>query len=360
MALTVSELLKVTGGKLANDSELGGDVLARAVDKPAPLLGSVASNISFFFSKEYQMELLRAAPGVLVTGDLFVAPMKQAGLPLWKKTAVIACADPYLAMAKVSERFAEEWSHGAHLKRPTVGAVHPSAVVSKDAQVDRTATIGAHCVIESGARISAGTVLYPGCYVGRGVAIGEDCVLFPHVSIYEDCQVGNRVRLHSGVVVGADGFGYAPRTEAGQVVEHLKIYHLGRVVIGDDVEVGANTCIDRGTLGETVIERMAKIDNLVQVAHNCHVGEGAILCGEVGMAGSSSVGKFAYVGGAAAISNKVKVGDRAQVGAMSGLTKDVPAGEVAIGYPQRSGREFYRVHALLNKLLDERSKKGKA
>jgi UDP-3-O-[3-hydroxymyristoyl] glucosamine N-acyltransferase len=133
---------------------------------------------------------------------------------------------------------------------------------------------------------------------------------------------------------------------------------VGRVIIGDDVEIGANTCVDRGTLGDTRIDRGAKVDNLVQVGHNAHLAEGAVICGKVGLAGSASVGRFAYVGGLAGISNQVHVGDGAKVGALSLITKDVPPGESAAGNPQREGREFFKIQALLSKLLRERQRKG--
>ena len=203
-----------------------------------------------------------------------------------------------------------------------------------------------------------GTVLYPGCYVGPGSKIGEGCAFFPNVVLYEWTQIGNRVRLHANVVVGADGFGYAPRFDNGQIVSQQKIHHLGKVVIGDEVEVGAATTIDRGTISDTRIDRGAKIDNNVQIGHNVQIGEGSIICGNAALAGSSSLGKFVYIAGLAAVGNQIHVGDFSRVGAGTLVGKDVPPGKEVIGYPHRDPKDFYKIHALLNQMLRQRRAKS--
>jgi UDP-3-O-[3-hydroxymyristoyl] glucosamine N-acyltransferase len=158
-------------------------------------------------------------------------------------------------------------------------------------------------------------------------------------------------------VIGSDGFGYAPKKQGSQVTGHQKIYHLGRVVVGDDVEMGANCCVDRSTLGETRIEKNSKLDNLVHLGHNSYLGEGAVICGGTCLAGNARVGKYAYVGGLTGIGNHVHVGDGATVGALTMVTKDVQAGGTAVGNPQRDRREHFRAHALLSRLLEERRSK---
>jgi UDP-3-O-[3-hydroxymyristoyl] glucosamine N-acyltransferase len=214
-------------------------------------------------------------------------------------------------------------------------------------------------VIQERAQIGAGTVLYAGCFIGPSVKIGKNSVLFPRVSVYEWTILGDRVRLHAGVVLGSDGFGYAPKIIDGQVRGHQKIFHLGRVVVGDDVEIGANSCVDRGTMGDTVIANNVKLDNLVHVGHNSQLDEGAVICGGTCLAGRASVGRYAYVGGLTGITNAVRVGDGAKVGALSLVTKDVPPGGTAVGNPQREHREHFKVHALLNKLsLENKHAKG--
>jgi UDP-3-O-[3-hydroxymyristoyl] glucosamine N-acyltransferase LpxD len=307
-------------------------------------------------------ELGSANPGILITGEDFLTPLRDAALPFWKTTAVIACRDPYLALAQLSELFAKKLSTVAHAPASDQASlpspeIHPTAVVAPSAQLGAGVKIGPYCVIEDHVKIGANSVLYAGCYVGPSCVIGESSVLFPRVILYEWTEVGSRVRIHAGSVLGSDGFGYAPQVEEGQVRGHQKIYHLGRVVLENDVEIGANSCVDRGTFGETRIGKYSKLDNLVHVGHNSRLDEGAVICGGTCLAGNASVGKYAYVGGLTGIGNHVHVGDRAQVGALTMVTKDVAPGETVVGNPQRNSKEHFRAHALLSKLLAERRSK---
>jgi UDP-3-O-[3-hydroxymyristoyl] glucosamine N-acyltransferase len=229
--------------------------------------------------------------------------------------------------------------------------LHPSAVVDPTAKIESGVRVGPLCVIEKGAVIARGTHLVSHVFVGQDSSLGEGSVLFPQVTIYRNVKIGARARIHSGTVIGADGFGYAPRIENGKPVGHRKIHHLGGVVIGDDVEIGANSCVDRGTFGDTRIGSHAKIDNLVQIGHNCTVGEGAVLCGSSGMAGSGSVGRFVYVGGGAGIGNQVQVGDYAKIGAYTLVSKSVEAGSEVAGNPMRSLRDTLRLQAKLSRMI---------
>ena len=345
------------GAELANRAELGASESQIRVDLPAPLALSKPANIAFFFSREFESELPSAAPGILITKASFVKPLKEAGLGLWKTSAVVSCANPHLAMALISQKFAPGFSTVAHGERKP-RAIHSTAVVSPAAEIGEGVQVGAYCVIEEGAKVGANSILYPHVYVGPGAAVGEACVFFPGVAIYEWVRIGNRVRIHANSTIGSDGFGYAVRTEDGKPSGHEKIYHLGRVIIGDDVEIGANTCVDRGTWGDTVISRMAKLDNQVHVAHNAYVDEGGILCGCVGLSGGAKVGKYAYVGGMAGLANNVVVGDGAKVAGMTLVSKDVPPGTTAVGNPQRDHREFFRMHAMLSRMLAEKRGAG--
>ncbi len=356
---SVNEILEWTGGQVVNSADLESGLDQIRVDSISRLERSQNSHLAFFFSKSFQNELASAHPGVLITGDPFVKPLKAAGLPFWRKCAVISCTDPYYSMAVLSQKFAEDRSTVAHLKtlKNLETRVHPTAVVAASVELGPGVEIGPHCVLEEGVSIGARTVIYPGCTLGPNARVGEDCVLFPRVTLYEWTKVGNRVRLHSGVVLGGDGFGYAPKMVEGKVVGHQKIYHLGNVVIGDDVEIGANSTVDRGTFGETKIASQVKIDNLVQVGHNASVDTGAIICGGTCLAGNASVGKFAYVAGMVGIINHVHVGDGAKVGACSLVSRDIGPGETAVGNPIRDHRAHFRIHAMLNKSLAERRKK---
>lgn len=358
---TVEDLVQITGGRLVNGDALGAKRAEIRIGKPAALNQSKPDNIAYFFSKEYKDQLLSARPGVLITGEPFVLPLQQSGLPLWNEAAVIACADPYFAMALLSERLAIGASASApDLARSREKKVHPRAVVHETAELGEGVEIGPNVVVEQGARIGARSKIMAGSTIGPGVVIGEECLVFPNVSIYEWVQIGNRVRIHSGAVIGADGFGYAPKLSGKEVIGQQKIYHLGRVVIGECVEIGANSCIDRGTIGDTVIEPHAKIDNQVQIAHNAHVGEGAIICGGTALAGRARVGRFAYIGGLTGITNAVEVGDGAKVGAVSLVTKNVAPGSTAVGNPQREHREHFKAHAVLSRLVSGKKSKSKA
>lgn len=359
-SFTPNEVAQWVGGQIANLAVLGSRVDQIRIERPSELGVSQPNHIAFFFSRSYQAELLKAAPGILITGEPFVAPLEASGLPLWKNSAVIDCPDPYVAMAVISKHLAPGLSGTAFVGRsPGKTTFHPTSVVDPDAEIAEGVFIGPHCVVEAGVKIGRGSRLMAGCFVGEHSKIGEDTVLFPHVTLYEFTVIGDRVRLHAGVVIGADGFGYAPRREGKQVVSHEKIYHLGRVVIGNDVEIGANSCVDRGTIGDTVIKDMAKIDDLVMIGHNCRLDTGAVICGNAGLAGRAKIGKFAYVGGGAGVGNDVEVGDGAMLGGHAVVSSDVEAGAGVLGSPARESRQHYRIQAMLNKMLAEREKRRK-
>jgi UDP-3-O-[3-hydroxymyristoyl] glucosamine N-acyltransferase len=220
--------------------------------------------------------------------------------------------------------------------------IHPSAVISPDATVDSTASIGPLCVVDAGAQVGSGTSLLAQVHVGRDVRIGSDCRLFPQVTLRDGIRLGDRVVVHSGAVIGADGFGYA-RDGA----RYVKIPQVGRVVVEDDVEIGANVTIDRATLGETRIGRGTKIDNLVQIAHNVQVGEDTVIVAQVGISGSTRIGSRVTLAGQAGIVDHLTIGDDVIVGAQSGVSKDIPAGSIVLGSPAIPHGEFKRQYASL-------------
>ena len=232
--------------------------------------------------------------------------------------------------------------------------VHPTAVVHSEATVGEGVFIGPYVVVEQGAAIGARSILAAHAYIGHGVRIGEDCRIFPHVTIRERCTLANRVILHSGVVIGADGFGYEFRDGS-----HQKIPQTGIVQIEDDVEIGANSTVDRARFGRTWIRRGTKIDNLVQIAHNVTIGENSILCAQVGISGSTRIGNFVTLAGKAGINGHIEIGDGAIIGAMSGVPKSVKPGAVLIGAPARPMKDYKTNLALLNRFpeLFERVKK---
>ena len=225
--------------------------------------------------------------------------------------------------------------------------VHATAVVAPDATLGPDVSIGAWTVIEAGAAVGAGTTIFPGGYVGAGARIGADCVVYPHVVIYPGVTVGDRATIHAGAVIGADGFGFVFDGE-----RQVKIPQVGRAEIGDDVEIGANACIDRGALDETTLADGVKIDNLCQVAHNVRIGPHAIISAQTGIAGSSTVGREAIIGGQVGIADYCRIDDHAMVGAQCGVPsrKRVPAGQPFWGTPARPLKDVKTQQGWLGRL----------
>lgn len=225
---------------------------------------------------------------------------------------------------------------------PFAAGIHPTAVIAASAQVDPTAHIGPHCVVGERVRIGARSVLQAGNHVGADSVLGEDVNLFPNVTVYPRTQIGNRVRIHAGSTIGSDGYGYVLDQGA-----HLKVPQIGNVVIGDDVELGANMTVDRGALGSTVIGRGTKIDNLVQIAHNVVIGEHCLIVAQVGVAGSSRLGNYVVVAGQAGVAGHLKIGNQVVIGGQSGVMTDIPDGQKWLGSPakpdQQMKREFIAV-----------------
>jgi UDP-3-O-[3-hydroxymyristoyl] glucosamine N-acyltransferase len=217
------------------------------------------------------------------------------------------------------------------------GGIHPSAVIAASAQIDSTAHIGPHCVVGARVRIGARTFLMGGNHIGRDCQIGEDVRLSPNVVIYAKTQIGHRVCIHSGTVIGSDGYGYV--FDEGC---HRKVLQIGRVVIHDDVEIGANAAIDRGALGDTVIGQGTKIDNLVHVAHNVVMGRHCLIMGQVGFAGSTQLGDYCVVASQSGIAGHLKLGKQVTVGAKSGVMRDIADGGTVLGIPAAPDKQMKR------------------
>lgn len=223
--------------------------------------------------------------------------------------------------------------------------IHPSAVVSPLATLGEGVFVGPLAVIGEGAVIGARSVIDSGCLIGRDVRIGEDCHLYPGAIIRERCVLGNRVILQPGAVIGSCGFGY--EFKEGR---HVKIPQTGIVEIGDDVEIGANTTIDRARFGRTVIGEGSKIDNLVQIAHNVQVGPHSVICSQVGIAGSTCIGSYVTLAGQVGLAGHIEIGDKAVIGAQSGLSKNVPAGSMVLGAPAKPMKEWKQTNFYISQL----------
>ncbi|HPC33469.1 MAG TPA: UDP-3-O-(3-hydroxymyristoyl)glucosamine N-acyltransferase [Syntrophales bacterium] len=326
MEITLSELALRLGGRIIGDATLvirGVNSLDEAGD----------GELSFLANPKYQERLRTTRAAAVLVRPETECPGRN----------LLVVADPYVAFGQALDLF--------HAPTPPTPGIHPRAFIEEGAGVDPAATIYPQVYVGKNARIAAGAVLHPGVVVGAGVTIGESSVLFPNVTVYPGCIIGKRVTLHAGVVVGSDGFGFAM---PGQ--ENRKIPQVGIVQIDDDVEIGANTTIDRATLGKTWIQKGVKIDNLVQIAHNVVIGENAIIVAQVGISGSTKIGRSVLIGGQAGLVGHISVGDHAMVAARAGITKDVPAGQIYAGAPQQPYREWLRAASSIPKLPEMRKK----
>ncbi len=255
---------------------------------------------------------------------------------------VLSCSDVDLCMSHVSKVFYDDKLEGLNLTED--GRDLMSANVS-------SATISSNVFIGDKVEIGSGSIIYSGVTILAGAKIGNNTIIFPNTVIYHNVVIGNHCRIHSGVVIGADGFGYNYHNGV-----HLKVWHMGGVIIEDDVEIGANAAIDAGTLSSTIIGRGSKIDNLVQVAHNVKIERGVILCGQSGIAGSAKVGAYSIVGGKSALSNDASIGAGSKVAGMSAVDGNWPPKSILGGYPARNFQEWMRSLATL-RMLSSRDKR---
>ncbi len=234
--------------------------------------------------------------------------------------------------------------------KPQKKGVSKMASISKNAKIGKDCYIGDFVVIEAGAVVGDGAKIYPQCYVGDNVKVGAGTTLYPGVKIYEGCSVGEKCILHAGVVIGADGFGFAPNAAGG----FDKIPQLGNVIIEDNVEIGANSCIDRAKTDSTIIRKGVKLDNLIQIGHNVIIGENTVSSAQTGIAGTSKVGANCFLAGQVGVADHVTIGDRVKIGAQSGIDRDIPDGEIRFGSPALAGINYHRSFAVFKELPELR------
>jgi UDP-3-O-[3-hydroxymyristoyl] glucosamine N-acyltransferase len=340
MTLTVRELAELSGGELAGDPSL-------TISGAASLAEATADEISFYGNPRYLAAFRKTRASAAFVPEDFTEQIVPAQ---------IRVPNPTKAFEQVVLRFAP---------RPIAipPGIHPAAVVAENVSLGEKVALGPHAVIEPGAAIGAGTRIGANCYVGHEATIGDDCIVYPNVTIRERCRIGNRVILHSGVVVGSDGFGFEMESSG-----HKKIPQIGIVQIDDDVEIGANTTIDRARFGRTWIQEGAKIDNLVQIAHNVVIGKHSIIVAQVGIAGSVRIGSGVVIGGQAGIIGHIEIDDGTMIGAQTGVSKSlhggtwwaspsVPLKEATeqLAWVRRLGKLFERVKALEKKIAERKN-----
>lgn len=335
MTLTLQELAKLSGGELRGDP-------ATPITGAASLAEATPGEVSFFSNPKYGAQLLKTRAAAI-----FV-PLDFDGQT---EAAQIRVSNPAKAFEQIVLKFAP--------KPVTFPAgIHQTAIVDLTVKVGKDVSIQPYVVIEAGATIGDRSVIGAGTYVGHGTIVGSDCVIYPRVTIRERTQIGSRVIVHSGAVIGADGFGFEPAEG-----KYEKVPQVGIVQIDDDVEIGANTTIDRARFGRTWIQQGAKIDNLVQVAHNVVIGKNSVIAGQAGIAGSVRIGERVLIGGQAGLTGHIEIGDGTAIGAQSGVSKSISGGvwratpaepfaeaQKELAWVRRLGKLFARVKEIEKKL----------
>lgn len=321
---SLASLAELSGARLLDPADGG-----RMIGDVAPLETAGPDDVTFLDNRKYTEAFTRSRAGAAFV-DGRVADKAPQGMAL-----LVAC-EPYKAFARAAQAFYPD-------PGPLPGQA-PGAIVDPTATVPPDCEIGAHVIIEAGVRLGARCRVGPNTVIGKAVELGEDCRIGANVTL-SHCLIGARVVLHPGVRIGQAGFGFAPDPNGP-----VKVPQLGRVVIGDDVDIGANTTIDRGSGHDTVIGPGTMIDNLVQIGHNVVIGRGCVLAGQVGISGSTRLGDFVMAGGQAGLAGHLTIGSRVRIGAKSGLMRDVAAGETVGGNPAIPMRLFMKQVALLQRL----------
>jgi UDP-3-O-[3-hydroxymyristoyl] glucosamine N-acyltransferase len=322
-ALSLARAAELVHGRLDGEPTL-------AVRGIAPVDEAGPGQMGFLARKRYARYVAGSR-----AGSFLVANELEALLP--PGAARVVVDDPYPALRTLLTHF--------HPEEPIAADVHATAVLGHGVRLGAGVRVGPYAVLGDGASVGPDTRIGPHCVLGERTVVGARCVLHPHVVTYADTVIGSGVVLHAGARIGSDGFGYTPVDG-----EHRKMPQIGRAVVEDDVEIGANTTVDRGSLGDTVIGRGTKIDNLVQVAHNVRIGAGSLLAALVGIAGSTRIGSGVWIGGRASAINHLDIGDGAQIAFGSTVMRDVRAGETVSGSPSRPHREQMRRQALVGRL----------
>ena len=286
--------------------------------------------ISFLSNPKYTPYIYDTQSSIVLVNNDFV-PEKEV------KATLIKVNNAYESLAKLLNLY--------EMSKPKKTGIDPLAYIAPTAKIGENVYIAPFACVGDNAEIGDNTSLHPHATVGSGAKVGHDCILYPHVTVYHDCRVGNHCILHAGSVVGADGFGFAPSPEGSE-----KIPQIGIVVLEDNVEIGANTCIDRATMGATIIRKGVKLDNLIQIAHNVEVGSHTVMASQVGIAGSTKIGEWCMFGGQVGVAGHIKVGNKVNMGAQSGVHSSIKDGEALIGTPPMPLKGYFKSSAVFRKL----------
>lgn len=316
MQFTAAQIAAITGG------EVDGNPMA-AVSTVAKIEEGHEGAISFLANPKYTHFIYTTQSSIVLVKRDFVAEHPV-------QATLIRVDDPYATVAQLLEMVSK-------MMEPKHEGIEQPSFISEGVEVTEDSYVGAFAYIGKNVKLGKGVKIFPQVYIGDNAQIGNYTILYPGVKVYHNCVVGSNCILHAGVVIGADGFGFAP-TDG----HYNKIPQIGNVIVEDDVEIGANTTIDRATMGSTVIRRGVKLDNLIQIAHNCEIGANTVMAAQGGVAGSTKVGENCMVGGQVGIAGHIAVGNNVQIGAQSGIPRSVPDGQMLMGYPAVDARQFAR------------------
>ena len=327
--MTVSEIASWLNGEVHGNGEA-------TIARVAKIEEAGGQDLTFLANPKYARFVATTRASAILVARSF--DVNSSGAP--KQLAFIKVDDPYVAFLTVLKRLTPQTD-------PFPAGIHPTAVIAASARLGAGVCVGAHAIIDEGATVGEATKIGHGVVIGKDAAVGSACLVYPNVVIYHQCRLGDRVTVHAGTVIGSDGFGFAPKPDG----TFEKIPQLGSVVIEDDVEIGSNCSIDRATMGETTIRRGAKLDNLVQIAHNVVVGENTVIASQVGISGSSKVGKNVMLAGQVGLAGHLEIADRTIIMAQSGIPKSITEpGKVYFGYPAKEHGRAFRIEAVIRSL----------
>lgn len=323
MEFSAKQIASFIGGKVEGDENATVHTFAKIEE-------GVPGAISFLSNPKYTHYIYDTESSIVLVND-------DVELTKPVKATLIRVKNAYECVAKLLQLYQ------ASLPKKT--GISPMAFISENAKIGKDCYIGAFAYIGEGVTIGDNTQIHPNAVIEDGVSLGNGCLIYPNVTIYQGCKLGNNVTIHAGSVIGADGFGFAPNTEG-----YDKIPQIGIVTIEDNVEIGANTCVDRSTMGTTIIHKGVKLDNLVQIAHNVEVGENTVMSAQVGVAGSTKIGKWCMFGGQVGISGHISIGDKTFLGAQSGAPGNIKGNTTLIGTPPMEPKAYFKTIALSRKL----------
>ena len=325
MEFTAEQIANVIGGRVEGNKDAKVHTFAKIEE-------GTEGAISFLSNPKYTHYLYNTKSSiVIVNEDLELEKDVDATL--------IRVKNAYESIAKLLQIY--------EASKPKKTGVAPQAYIAPSAKLGNNCYVGPFAYVGEGAEIGDGCQIYPHAVIGDNVKVGTNCIFYPNTTIYQGCKIGNNVTIHAGSVIGADGFGFAPGADG-----YDKIPQIGIVVIEDNVEIGANTCVDRSTMGATVIHKGVKLDNLVQVAHNVEIGENTVMSAQVGIAGSTKVGSWCMFGGQVGLAGHITIGDKTFFGAQSGVPGSLKGGEELIGTPPMNPRAYFKSQAIFRRLPD--------